>query len=181
MSHVPRMRHRSKVQVEFFAMTKLNRACPASVSVDRRNCHEFGSVERFFNFLIPINLIHIFMITDELHSVPTNIARRAPREQRRYCMSAFGRGRWNLGPTPLSALGQKQTCAVLSPCPLYPQKRTCAVQLVVSLWAKSGHRTIYVRSGSNAATRGKVTLISVNSPGCVSISIEPPCFLTMIS
>src|SRR5215510_14115951 len=92
MSHVPRMRHRSKVQVEFFAMTKLNRACPASVSVDRRNCHEFGSVERFFNFLIPINLIHIFMITDELHSVPTNIARRAPREQRRYCMSAFGRG-----------------------------------------------------------------------------------------
>src|SRR5215813_12177828 len=156
MSHVPRMRHRSKVQVEFFAMTKLNRACPASVSVDRRNCHEFGSVERFFNFLIPINLIHIFMITDELHSVPTNIARRAPREQRRYCMSAFGRGRWNLGPTPLSALGQKQTCAV---------------QLVVSLWAKSGHWTIYVRSGSNAATRGKVTLISVNSPGCVSISI----------
>ena len=55
-------------------MTKLNRACPASISADRRNCHEFGSVERFFNFLIPINLIHTFMITDELHSVPINIA-----------------------------------------------------------------------------------------------------------
>src|SRR6478736_5132632 len=65
------MRHRSKVQVEFFAITKLNRACPASISVDRRNCHEFGSVERFFNFLIPINLIHTFMITDELHSEQT--------------------------------------------------------------------------------------------------------------
>src|SRR6516162_5210911 len=70
MSHMLRMKHRSKVKVEFFAMTKLNRACPASISVDRRNCHEFGSVERFFNFLIPINLIHTFMITDELRSVP---------------------------------------------------------------------------------------------------------------
>jgi hypothetical protein len=58
-------------------MTKLNRACPASISADRRNCHEFGSVKRFFNFLIPINLIHTFMITDELHSVPINIAGRA--------------------------------------------------------------------------------------------------------
>src|SRR5262252_7142472 len=52
-------------------MTKLNRACPASTSVDGRNCHEFGSLERFFNFLIPINLIHTFMITDELHSEQT--------------------------------------------------------------------------------------------------------------
>src|SRR6516165_2414146 len=76
MSHMLRMKHRSKVKVEFFAMTKLNRACPASISVDRRNCHEFGSVERFFNFLIPINLIHTFMITDELRSVPINIAGR---------------------------------------------------------------------------------------------------------
>src|SRR5262249_111836 len=84
--HMLRMRHRSKVQVEFFAMTKLNRACPASPSVDRRNCHEFGSVERFFNFFIPINLIHTFMITDELHSEQTLLV--AP-EHRRYCMSAL--------------------------------------------------------------------------------------------
>src|SRR5262249_51087155 len=67
-------------------MTKLNRACPASPSVDRRNCHEFGSVERFFNFFIPINLIHTFMITDELHSEQTLLV--AP-EHRRYCMSAL--------------------------------------------------------------------------------------------
>src|SRR5262249_60672659 len=65
-------------------MTKLNRACPASPSVDRRNCHEFGSVERFFNFFIPINLIHTFMITDDLHSEQTLLV--AP-EHRRYCMS----------------------------------------------------------------------------------------------
>src|SRR5262249_17714882 len=32
-----------------------------------------------------------------------------------------------------------------------------------------------------AATRGKVTVISVNSPGCVSTSIEPPCCFTMMS
>jgi hypothetical protein len=39
--------------------------------------HEFGSVERFFSFLIPINLIHTFMITDELHRVPISNAGRA--------------------------------------------------------------------------------------------------------
>ena len=36
----------------------------------------------------------------------------------------------------------------------------------------------YERPGSNAAARGKITLISVNPPGCVSTSIEPPCCLT---
>src|SRR5262245_17524020 len=49
------------------------------------------------------------------------------------------------------------------------------------LWAKSGHRDDYERSGSNAAARGKITLISVNSPGSVSTSIEPPCCFTMMS
>jgi len=57
----------------------------------------------------------------------------------------------------MSALGQKQTCAVqkgmsaLPPiatakadfrkrsCPLYPRKRTCAVITQCLLWAKSGH------------------------------------------
>jgi hypothetical protein len=34
---------------------------------------------------------------------------------------------------------------------------------------------------STAATRGKITLISVNSSGSVSTSIEPPCCLTMMS
>src|SRR6516165_4479107 len=88
-------------------MTKLNRACPASTSVDGRNCHEFGSVERFFNFLIPINLIHTFMITDEPHSEQTLLV---AAEHRRYCMSALpppsGHVRCS-GPCLLwSALGQ---------------------------------------------------------------------------
>src|SRR5262249_27834148 len=34
---------------------------------------------------------------------------------------------------------------------------------------------------SNAAMRGRVILNSVNSPGCVSTSIDPPCCFTMIS
>src|SRR6516162_5711806 len=34
---------------------------------------------------------------------------------------------------------------------------------------------------SNAATRGRRILNSVNSPGCVSTSIDPACCLTMIS
>ena len=33
----------------------------------------------------------------------------------------------------------------------------------------------------NAALRGRVILISVNSPGCVSTSIDPECCLTMMS
>ena len=33
----------------------------------------------------------------------------------------------------------------------------------------------------NTAVRGKIILISVNSPGCVSTSIDPPCCLTMMS
>jgi hypothetical protein len=33
----------------------------------------------------------------------------------------------------------------------------------------------------NTATRGRITLISVNSPGGVSTSIDPPCCLTMMS
>ena len=32
-----------------------------------------------------------------------------------------------------------------------------------------------------AALRGRMILISVNSPGCVSTSIDPPCCLTTMS
>src|SRR5262249_32825649 len=39
----------------------------------------------------------------------------------------------------------------------------------------------YERSGSNAVARGRIILISVNSPGCVSTSIDPPCCLTTMS
>ena len=34
---------------------------------------------------------------------------------------------------------------------------------------------------TNTAVRGRITLISVNSPGWVSTSIEPACCLTMMS
>src|SRR5262245_44911171 len=36
-------------------------------------------------------------------------------------------------------------------------------------------------SHTNTAVRGRITLISVNSPGCVSTSIAPACCLTMMS
>jgi hypothetical protein len=49
------------------------------------------------------------------------------------------------------------------------------------LWANSGHQNDRKRQESNAAARGKVTLISVNSPGCVSTSIDPPCCFTIMS
>jgi hypothetical protein len=100
----------------------------------------------------------------------------------------------------MSASGQKQTCAVkkgMSALPPdndresgFPHKgHVCFtpesghVQCTSSslLWAKSRHRDDYERSESNAATRGKITLISVNSPGSVSTSIEPPCCFTMMS
>src|SRR4029453_19108224 len=57
----------------------------------------------------------------------------------------------------------------------------CSAKGHVRFTPESGHRNNYGRSGSNAATRGKITLISVNSPGCVSTSIEPPCCFTMMS
>src|SRR5262249_47741790 len=44
-----------------------------------------------------------------------------------------------------------------------------------------GHKRTSARPQTNAATRGRITLISVNSPGCESTSIEPPCCLTMMS
>jgi hypothetical protein len=36
-------------------------------------------------------------------------------------------------------------------------------------------------SERKAAARGKMILNSVNSPGCVSTSVDPPCCLTMMS
>ena len=61
------------------------------------------------------------------------------------------------------------------------QKRTHALQQRMLLRANSGHRGDYERSGCDAAARGKVSLISVNSSGCVSTSTEPPCCFTMMS
>src|SRR5262249_1522651 len=81
-------------------------------------------------------------------------------------------------------------------CPLYPQKRTFAVHQPMSalpgsdikcdIW--NAHYGPIADIGTttgvqerDAATRGKVTLISVNSPGRVSTSIEPPCCFTTMS
>src|SRR5262245_33936508 len=57
----------------------------------------------------------------------------------------------------------------------------CGALAHVCFGPKADIQNDYERSGSNAATRGKITLISVNSPCCVSTSIEPPCCFTMMS
>jgi SAM-dependent methyltransferase len=75
-----------------------------------------------------------------------------------------------------NGLGDRVTVACVNLC-----FGNCLKSPKCPLWVKSGHRNNYGRSGSNAATRGKITLISVNSPGCVSTSIEPPCCFTMMS
>ena len=57
----------------------------------------------------------------------------------------------------------------------------CGAVAHVSFGPKADIGKDYVRSGNNVATRGKITLISVNSPSCVSTSIEPPCCFTIMS
>ena len=47
--------------------------------------------------------------------------------------------------------------------------------------ARAGNGGLQGALGWNTAARGKMILISVNSPGCVSTSIDPPCCLTMMS
>jgi hypothetical protein len=65
--------------------------------------------------------------------------------------------------------------------PLCPRKRHQMRHMESPLRANRGIESIMTVQESNAATRGKVTLISVNSPGCVSTSMEPPCCFTMMS
>src|SRR5262249_8539411 len=72
-------------------------------------------------------------------------------------------------------------CAAKSHVRFTPESGHVRCTRLCPLWAKGGHRDDYNLSGSNAATRGKVTLISVNSLVCVSTSIEPPCCFTMMS
>ncbi len=49
-------------------------------------------------------------------------------------------------------------------CLLYPRKQTCAAQKRMSAL---GQKRTSGRPKTNKATRGRITLISVNSPGCV--------------
>ena len=63
---------------------------------------------------------------------------------------------WNRRTGPLWVKSRHES--PLKSCPLYPRKWACSVQLATCpLWANSGHRNNYGRSGSNAATRGKST------------------------
>src|SRR5262249_23343164 len=57
----------------------------------------------------------------------------------------------------------------------------CSAKRHVRFTPQSGQWNDQERSGSNATARGKITLISVNSLGCVSTSIVPPCCLTTMS
>ena len=84
-------------------------------------------------------------------------------------------------------------------CPLWVKSRHVQCKRHVRFTPKSGHVrcTNHVRfvpiSGHPEppcpladfrqirAARGRVTMISVNSPGCVSTSIEPACCLTIMS
>src|SRR5262245_43366293 len=81
-----------------------------------------------------------------------------------------------------SALGQKQTYTLHQPMSALPPKADmCSALGYVCFGPKADMADDDDRSGSNAPVRGKTTLISVNSPGCVSTSIEPPCCLTTMS
>ena len=82
----------------------------------------------------------------------------------------------------MSALGQKQTCALQQAMSALPPKADmCGATTNVCFGPIADIESITTVQESTADIRGKVTLISVNSPGCVSTSIEPPCCLTMMS
>ena len=80
-----------------------------------------------------------------------------------------------------SALGHKRTFAAQKGMSALPPKADmCGATRSCPLSANSGHRA-FSTFQTNTARRGRIILISVNSPGCVSTSIEPPCCLTMMS
>src|SRR6202043_4075796 len=78
----------------------------------------------------------------------------------------------------LSKLHGKPTCAEIAPKLLTEQ------QLYVRLIIDHEYEQIHPRPPdllADAAPRGRKIRNSVNSPGLVSTSIDPPCCLTMIS
>jgi hypothetical protein len=83
---------------------------------------------------------------------------------------------------PMSFEGQKQTFAPQKVMSALPTKADmCSANDDVRFGPKADIVDDHELSGSNGATRGNITLISVNSPGFVSTSIEPPCCFTMMS
>ena len=81
--------------------------------------------------------------------------------------------------TPNSDLESEIPQKAMSASP--PKADMCSALAHVCFGPIADIGTITVVQESNAATRGKITLISVNSPGFVSTSIEPPCCFTMMS
>ena len=81
----------------------------------------------------------------------------------------------------MAALGHKQTfcSAVMSALP--PKADMCSALDDVRFVPIADIGSIMTIQESNAATRGKIILISVNSPGRVLTSIAPPCCLTTMS
>src|SRR5262245_40824958 len=118
--------------------------------------------------------------SDEL--APPHIA---PRSLRRYLRLKHSRrdssSKGVRSKTDVRFGSKADICAVKRHVRFTPESGHVRCTSACPLWANSGHWGDHERSGSNAATRGKITLISVNSPGCVSTSIEPPCCLTMMS
>src|SRR5262245_14054533 len=95
------------------------------------------------------------------------------------------------------ALGHKQTCAVQEPMSALPPKADICSALADVRFTPNSYvdcvfrhvccgpiadiQSAFFGFQTNAAVRGRITLISVNSPGCVSTSIEPACCFTMMS
>jgi hypothetical protein len=87
--------------------------------------------------------------------------------------------------------------ALLATGPLYYQKRTldwvmrpfnARIDFAARSAGSEGASTVRGGLGKfhrqairDAPVRGRTILNSVNSPGCVSTSIDPPCCLTMMS
>jgi hypothetical protein len=78
----------------------------------------------------------------------------------------------------LTKIHCEPTCAQIAPKLLGEQ------QLYIWLVVDHKDNNVHERSpdlASIAAPRGRTILNSVNSPGCVSTSIDPACCLTMMS
>jgi hypothetical protein len=102
-------------------------------------------------------------------------------------MSALGHKRTFAVHQPMSALPPIATAKADMPqmvmSALHPKADMCAAPADVCYGpiADIGLSACLRGLQTKAAARGRIIVISVNSPGCVTTSIEPPCCLTMMS
>ena len=83
---------------------------------------------------------------------------------------------------PMSALDHKRTFAVQkSMSALPPKADMCGATSDVRFVPIADVEGLLEHFQTNAGVRGRTILISVNSPGVVSTSIEPACCFTMMS